>query len=154
MDGSEIRARRKALRLSQADFAARAGLSRDFIGQLERGVAEVTPRTAAAIRSVRAVAPAATPRSRDPMELIVEKALIDGGISYQTDLEAETGSMLDFYLPDFDISIEVKRFHSTRIGEQMARVRNVIVAQGETAVHFLAAALRSGDFVHMIRQGK
>lgn len=41
------------------------------------------------------------------------------------------------------VEIEVKHFHSERTGAQMKRAPNVIVAQGEPAVRFLAEALRS-----------
>jgi hypothetical protein len=44
---------------------------------------------------------------------------------------------LDFRL-DNGIEIEVKRFHTERIAAQMARAPNVIVAQGEEAIRFLA----------------
>ena len=81
---------------------------------------------------------------RDPMERLIEEALIDAGIRFATDEGGGTDTRLDFYLPDYDVYIEVERFHSARISEQMARAPNVIVAQGEVAVRFLAAAIRSG----------
>lgn len=151
MDGSEIRARRKALGLSQDAFAAKVGLSRDFVGQLERGIAHITPTVEAAIRSARAGPDIfAQPKTRDPMERQIEEALIESGIRYQTDIGGDTKTALDFYLPDFDVSLEVKRFYSARTGEQMARAPNVIVAQGEAAVRFLATAIRSGDFIRLL----
>ncbi len=82
---------------------------------------------------------------RDPMERLVEEALVDAGIRFATDQGGGTETRLDFYLPDHDVYIEVKRFHSTRISEQMARAPNVIVAQGEAAVRFLAGVIRSGN---------
>lgn len=81
-------------------------------------------------------------RTTEPMENIIEAALIDAGIAYETDYGGGTSHGLDFHLTDFDIAIEVKRFHSDRIGGQMKRAPNVIVAQGDEAVRFLASCLR------------
>lgn len=80
-------------------------------------------------------------RTTDPMERIIEAALIDARISYLID--GDGGQYrLDFYLPELDVHIEVKRFHSERIGRQMAQFENVIVAQGRVAVEALAAMIR------------
>lgn len=81
---------------------------------------------------------------RDPMERLIEEALVEAEIRFVTDEGGGTDTRLDFYLPDHDVYIKVKRFHSARISEQMARAPNVIVAQGEQAVRFLAATIRSG----------
>ena len=81
-------------------------------------------------------------RTSDPMERLIEAALIERGIEYETDFGGQNPSRLDFRLPAFGVEIEVKRFHSDRINEQMRRSANVIVAQGEDAVKFLAAAIR------------
>lgn len=72
----------------------------------------------------------------DPMESKLA-AILDGlGVSYVRD-DAVSG--LDFYLPDYDLYIGVKQFHSDRIAEQMARRPNVIAIQGmESLYAFLA----------------
>ncbi|MDO7841055.1 helix-turn-helix domain-containing protein [Sphingomonas immobilis] len=147
--GQMLRDRRKALGYSQAALASAIGLSRDFIGQMERGVAEIAPRTAAAVRALKPPGSAPELRTTDPMERLIEAALIDAGIRYETDQGGGTSHRLDFHLPDYDVAIEVKRMHSDRTGAQMARAPNVIVAQGEVAVRFLAAAIRSGDFLQL-----
>jgi hypothetical protein len=86
------------------------------------------------------------PGLSDPLERMIEAALIDAGIRFVTDEGGGNPSRLDFRLVDYDIEIEVKRFHTLRTGDQFGRAPNVIVAQGEPAVRFLAAAIRSGDF--------
>ncbi len=43
--GDQVRAQRKALGLSQERFAERAGLSKNYIGNLERGEYEVSVAT-------------------------------------------------------------------------------------------------------------
>lgn len=74
----------------------------------------------------------------DPMERMIAEALDAAGISYTC------GPRLDFHLPDHDVWIEVKQFHSDRIAAQMATQPNVIVAQGRVAVGTLAAMIRAG----------
>lgn len=74
---------------------------------------------------------------KDPMERLIAEALDRAGIDYVTDLGGGNPSNLDFRLSN-GVEIEVKRFHSPRIADQMARADNVIAAQGEDAVKFLA----------------
>ncbi|WBO21994.1 helix-turn-helix domain-containing protein [Sphingomonas abietis] len=149
MDDAELRARRKALRLTQTQFADALGLHRNSIGQMERGQAAIEPRTAAAVRALKPAPLDRKPTLSDPMERLIEQALIDAGIRFTTDQGGETESRLDFHLIDYGIEIEVKRFFTVRTGEQIARAPSVILAQGEVAVRFLAEAIRSGDFVLM-----
>lgn len=179
MEPSDLRARRKRLGMTQTQMARALGLSRDFIGQMERGVAPIAPRTALAIAQLQPAAQrcdacgqivegglfahhisprhakGATPavktlcracnasRTHDPMERIIAEALVEAGIAFETEATGDT-HRLDFYLPQLDLFIEVKRMHSPRIAEQTARVENVIVAQGLQAVQALAAAIRGG----------
>lgn len=74
-----------------------------------------------------------------PVEKIVAGGLEAAGVWYKRGdtLEAH----LDFYLPGLDIWIECKQFHTDRIAEQTARVKNVIVIQGMDAARFFASAL-------------
>jgi hypothetical protein len=84
-----------------------------------------------------------TLRCTDPMERMIEEALIEAGITFQSDFGGGTPHNLDFHLPDYDVAIEVKRMHSPRISDQMARADNVIAAQGIKGVRFLAKAIRA-----------
>ena len=77
----------------------------------------------------------------DPMEEIVRRALVAAGIRFHTDQGGGNPSGLDFVLPDLGIEIEVKRFHSPRIADQMARAENVVAIQGEVAVRWMASLL-------------
>jgi transcriptional regulator with XRE-family HTH domain len=148
MDGAALREHRKRAGLSQADLAARLGLSRDFIGLMERGKAPVAPRTAIAVEQLagRPQEPATEIRltTHDPLERMVEEALQRAGIRYVTDHGGANASRLDFHLPDHGVDIEVKRFHTDRIAEQMARAPNVIALQGLEAVRFFCAAVEKG----------
>jgi len=77
----------------------------------------------------------------DPMERIIERALLTAGIPFTTDMGGMNAHCLDFDLPDHGIAIEVKQMHSPRISDQMSRAPHVVVAQGRVAVEFLAAAI-------------
>lgn len=74
-------------------------------------------------------------------EEVVRKALYTSGLGFVTQ-EDHRAKGLDFYLPIFDIHIEVKRFHSDRISEQMSRSENVIAIQGLEAANFFAKILK------------
>lgn len=153
MDREAFRGRRRALGYTQEQFGAELGISGDYVGQLERGAASISPALARAARTIRPRGKPVMPKTSDPMERIVEEALIDAGIRYNTDHGGGTEHRLDFELPDLGVAIEVKRMHTPRSIEQLARAPNVILAQGEVAIRFLAAAIRSGDFLEMCASG-
>jgi hypothetical protein len=72
----------------------------------------------------------------DPVEKVIADALDTAGYIYIVGTEHKA---LDFYLPDFDIWIECKRFHSPRIDDQLSRRPNIILIQGmEAALAFNA----------------
>jgi len=149
MDGKELRARRKALGLTQAELGARLGYHRDHVGLMERGTQPVPDRTALAVSALDAgspsvgIGPLPPLSTTDPMERLVERALQRAGILYEPDRDGRNPVGLDFYLPDHDVHIEVKRMHTGRVAEQMSRAPNVIVAQGEAGVRFLAQAIEA-----------
>jgi hypothetical protein len=79
-----------------------------------------------------------------PMEAMVRRSLKDAGITF---VEGDANAhRLDFDLPEFGLAIEVKRYHSERISEQMSRTPNVIVLQGEAAIRFFCEALTEATF--------
>jgi hypothetical protein len=78
----------------------------------------------------------------DPVEELIAEGLTRAGVKFLRHGLICAG--LDFYLPDFSIWIEVKRFHSPRIAEQMSRVPNVIVIQGLTAALVFVALINRG----------
>lgn len=79
--------------------------------------------------------------NQDPMEAIIAQALTAAGLGYTRDMGGGNPSGLDFKLTGNGVEIEVKRFHTSRIADQMARAENVIAIQGEEAVRFFAALL-------------
>lgn len=87
-------------------------------------------------------------RTEDPMENLIAEALISAGVRFTAEgrklgrPQTPDDITLDFHLPDLDVWIEVKQFHSDRIVRQMAQAPNVIVAQGRPAVEALAKWIR------------
>lgn len=73
----------------------------------------------------------------DPVEQVVASGLFECGVAFVHETKGDT-KRLDFYLPDFNVYIECKRFHSDRISEQMSRVDNVISIQGMDAAKTFA----------------
>ena len=65
---------------------------------------------------------------KDHLENAIEKALIEAKIKYKTK------QRLDFYLPQHDVYIEVKQYHSDRSNDQLKSQENVIFIQGKKAV--------------------
>ena len=83
----------------------------------------------------------------DPLEQQVAVALQAAGIKFlhETDFNKEQINPLDFYLTEFNIWIEIKRYYSERIIKQQEHRPNVIVLQGETAVRIFCALLSSSS---------
>ena len=76
----------------------------------------------------------------DFLESTIADALDNAKINFVHESE-NSGQILDFYLPNFDVYIEVKQFHSDRISKQMILRDNVIAVQGIKSVRFLEAIL-------------
>lgn len=80
----------------------------------------------------------------DPVEKVVSLGLIKAGIKFQHESEQNSNAYLqslDFFLPEYGIYLECKRFHTDRISDQMSRSDNVIAIQGMGAAEFFANAI-------------
>jgi len=67
--------------------------------------------------------------------------LDQAGIKY---LHEQEGSLhLDFYLPEYDVYLEIKNFYSSRISKQMKRANSVIAIQGKDSVDFIVKLLKN-----------
>lgn len=71
----------------------------------------------------------------DDLEKIVAEALSENSIEFTHESENKD-QQLDFYLPDYDVYIEVKRYHSDRVLKQLKSKDCVILIQGKDAVQF------------------
>lgn len=77
----------------------------------------------------------------DPLENRIAGAFDAAGIHYVR--ESKESKFLDFYLPDFDVYVEVKGGTTSRVNKQCARDHNVIVVQGVKSAQFLCELLCS-----------
>lgn len=71
----------------------------------------------------------------DGLERQLGEALTKAGIRFVHESQNKAQG-LDFYLPDHDVYIEVKRYHAERIERQMASKDNVIAIQGKPSLDF------------------
>ncbi len=76
----------------------------------------------------------------DDLELRIAAALDKRSITFIHESEG-MGFHLDFYLPDLDIYIEVKKFHTDRVISQLVTQENVVLIQGRKSVEFLEKIL-------------
>jgi hypothetical protein len=77
----------------------------------------------------------------DYLELAVARNLTRLNIRFIHESENKS-QMLDFYLPDNDVYIEVKQFHTERVINQLASQENVILLQGRKAIHYFNSLTR------------
>ena len=75
------------------------------------------------------------------LEKKVAEALYEAGIEFVHESE-DKELRLDFYLPLFDVFIEIKHYHADRISRQMSSQKNVIAIQGTKSVELLIALLK------------
>ena len=76
----------------------------------------------------------------DHLEKSLAAALNEAGIEFVHESENKKQE-LDFYLPLFDVYIEVKQFHADRIYKQMSYQNNVIAIQGSKSVNLFITIL-------------
>jgi len=76
----------------------------------------------------------------DHLEKQIAEVLDSLGIDFVHESEDKYQG-LDFYIPKYDVYIEVKQFHAERIHRQISSRDNVIVIQGTQSVNLLKALL-------------
>lgn len=72
----------------------------------------------------------------DELEKQIGDALIEANIKFE-----RKHQRLDFFLPKYDVYIEVKKYHSERVVKQLATQDNVILVQGIKAVKLFCEKL-------------
>jgi transcriptional regulator with XRE-family HTH domain len=139
MTGNEVRAIRSALGLTQAELAERIGISRTFVGLMERGQKLVSKRTAAAIRAATPRAGDRVPTEADPQLRRLETALISQGVEFEQQFHSD-GEEFDFFLPQLSLAIVVDH-DSSRERRPTRDIRSVIVARGAAAADIVSLLL-------------
>ncbi len=83
------------------------------------------------------------PNYADNLERMVGVCLSENGIKFIHESEPHQDQILDFYLPEYKIHIEVKRYYSERILKQLVDRENVILLQGIQAVYAFVRLIKS-----------
>ena len=71
----------------------------------------------------------------NPQEIQIKEILELKGIDYVHESQ-NNGSRLDFYIPKYNVYIEVKQYYSERSNSQLSSQDNVILIQGKDAISF------------------
>lgn len=140
MSGEELRAIRLALGMTQAEMAEQIGISRTFIGLMERGKKPVSQRTAAAIHAARPRRSNHVPNETDPIIRRLEEAIVSQGIDFIKRFQSE-GQEFDFYFPELSLAIVVDRDFSA-LARPTRNIRSVIVARGAGAADSITLLLQ------------
>lgn len=74
----------------------------------------------------------------DFLEKQVGETLNAAGIKFD-----RTHQRIDFYLPDQEVYIEVKQYHSDRSAEQLKTQDNIILLQGKKAVNLFCNLVKN-----------
>ena len=76
----------------------------------------------------------------DHLELAVAEILERHNIEFVHESQ-NNGSNIDFYLPDYDVYIEVKQYHSDRVINQLNKRDNIILIQGIGSIKMIERLL-------------
>jgi transcriptional regulator with XRE-family HTH domain len=139
MTGEEARAIRLALGLTQGQLAESIGVSRTFIGLMERGHKVVSKRTAVALRSVKPVPGDDWSNESDPVLRRMEVALRRHGIAFERHFSSDNQEF-DFYLPELSLAIVVDR-HSSISPRPTREIRSILIAKGSGTADILSLLL-------------
>lgn len=145
MTGSELRSLRMALGYSQAELAVRIGLTRVFVGLMERGVKPVSARTQVAVETLRPKPLNFIPSEFNPYVRKIEQALIDCSMSYSID-HIEGDDLTIFYVDDLPVKLIYKPDYRS-FDNKNAYIDDNIVIQGRSSVNLICKLLRGARIV-------
>jgi len=144
MTGDEMRAVRTKIGLSQAEFGKKLGLSRVYVGLMERGNRKISTQTALAARTIKPKSINRPVTQFENTKIAVEKALLQSGVEFKTNAEVNNIAY-DFYIADLDICIELKKNWSRSSAGQLVNCENIILVQGVKAIAQFCKMLISSD---------
>jgi transcriptional regulator with XRE-family HTH domain len=130
---------RRKLGLNQAEFAAQVGITRTYLGLLERGQKPITPRVWAAAKSARPKPLTFIATHVDPVLRSLETAMIENGLKFKLDYISEE-QRFDFFLPDLSLGIIVARDRSAE-AKPTHEIRNVISLTGKQTIQIFTDLL-------------
>lgn len=143
MDGSELKFVRKAAGLTQLELANNLGLSRVFLGLMERGERPISRRTVQAVRAIEVRPLDVISTETDPLFRQFENALITSGINFEVTHHSER-DVSEYLLIDLNIRIKLSRDERTNTIEDRDITRCNITVRGKSAIKLLADLLCIG----------
>lgn len=139
VDASQLKAIRLSLGLTQSRFAEELGISRVFVGLMERGQRPITERTRLAALSLRPEAIDRNLEEFDPLFREVEASLLRHGVDFFRQFRSDD-LVFDFYLPEFELAICLDR-EGVQAFRPTKDARGVIAAIGRNAIELLTLIL-------------
>ncbi len=137
--GAELKAIRIGLGLTQAEFASGLGVTRVFVGLMERNQKKVSERTRLAALALRPTASERPLEEFDPLMRDIEAALNKNGVDFMRQFRSD-GQTFDFFLPEFELGLLVSREHRPAF-KPTAHVRGIITVSGKSAIEVLSVLL-------------
>ena len=143
MDGSELKFVRNAARLTQMELARNLGVSRVFLGLMERGKRPISKRTVQAVRAIQVRPLDVTSTETDPLFRQFENALIDSGIDFEV-IHHSDRDVSDYLLIDLNMRIKLSRDDRTNTIDDHDSMRSNITVRGKSAIKLLSDLLCIG----------
>jgi len=141
MHPRELKTLRLALGLTQSELAAQLGVTRVFIGLMERGQKQISKRTVEGLKSVRAKQSLFDVKETDKIFRTFEIALIEIGATYNVRHD-EDEDLAEYGVDFFPSKIIIARSSE---GRKLSTTKDAIYLRGELAVNlFSDLIVRSG----------
>lgn len=137
MDQFEFKTIRKAMGLTQSELGDALGVSRVFVGLMERGHKSVSKRTAEAMRSLRPKPLDVRTTETDPFYRSIEVALITAGIKFTVTHATET-QMAEYQLERPSINLIVSRYDHEAVRKKIQLDNMGLFIVGASAGKFIA----------------
>lgn len=144
----ELRARRLALGLTQNELAQTIGVTRTYLGLMERGKKAISQRIADAVCRAGPQSLDQISRETDPLMRAIEIALIEAGLPFERKFRSGDG-LFDFYLRELALGIVVQRDQMSPI-LKTADVRDIIIANGKLAAEAIATLI-TGQSLQLLK---
>ncbi len=143
MDGDELKFVRKAAGLTQQELANNLGLSRVYLGLMERGKKPISRRTVEAVRAIQVRPLDVVTAEADPLFRQFENALINSGLNFEVTHHSDK-DVSEYLIIDLNLRIKMSR--DTRIDTITDHdiTRGNISVRGKSAIKLLSDLIRIG----------
>ena len=143
MDRFEFKTIREAMGLTQAELGDALGVSRVFIGLMERGHKSVSKRTAEAMRSLRPKPLDISTTETDTFYRSIEVALITAGIAFTVKYATEN-DIAEYELDRPSINLIVSRYDHEGVRKKIQIEKSGLFVVGASAAKFVTDLITLG----------